>query len=291
MIEFRGRVCLSETAPQENPLINNKKLRQLYLAMVEARILDEYIARLQRGVKAGRLLEPTTGQEACRVSTAIELGPGDLVSDAQQGVVMDLVLGAEVGSVLKRVAAPGSRSRTAEIGAGSRQLPWIEDVDDRLRMALGAALAFKTLKQANLVVAYVRHRDAGGGRWRRILTLAAELELPTIFVVLPEVAGKKKQRAGLGHVSAKARSCGVPGMPVDSSDAVALYRVAQESIGRIRGGGGPVVIDCVADRTQGKTLDPIVQLNRFLLGKKVCTPAWLDHAGDAFRERIAATAK
>jgi TPP-dependent pyruvate/acetoin dehydrogenase alpha subunit len=291
MIEFRGRVCLNETAPQENPLINNKKLRQLYLAMVEARILAEHIARLQRGVKAGRLLDPTHGQEACRVSTAIDLGPGDLVSDAQQGVVMDLVLGAEVGSVLKRVAAPGERSRTAEIGARSRELPWIEDVDDRLRMALGAALAFKTLKQANLVVAYVRHRDAGGGSWRRTLTLAAKLELPAIFVVLPEVAGKKKKHAGLGHVSAKARSCGVPGIPVDSSDAVALYRVAQESIGRIRGGGGPVVIDCVVDRTQGKTLDPIVQMNRFLLEKKVCTPAWLDHAGDAFRERIAAIAK
>ncbi len=45
---FDGGVCLSETEPQENPLVNNKKLRQMYLAMVEARILDEHVAKLQR---------------------------------------------------------------------------------------------------------------------------------------------------------------------------------------------------------------------------------------------------
>ena len=111
-------------------------------------------------VKAGRRLDSTLGQEACRVSTAIELGSGDFVSDAQEGVVMDLVLGAEVSSVLKRVAELGSKG---EISTGHRQLPWVEDVDDRLRLALGAALAFKTLKQPNLVVAYVRRRDAIGG--------------------------------------------------------------------------------------------------------------------------------
>jgi TPP-dependent pyruvate/acetoin dehydrogenase alpha subunit len=275
---------LSETAPHENPLINNKKLQQLYLAMVEARILAEHIARLQRGVKAGRRLDSTAGQEACRVSTAIELGPGDLVSDAQQGVVMELVLGAKVGHVLKRIAALGSKGELRDDG---RVLPWIEDVDDRLRTALGAALAFKSLKQASLVLAYVRRRDAGGGSWRRILTLAGKLELPIIFVVLPEVEGKKKRHTGVSNISAKARSCGVPGIPVDSSDAVAIYRVAQESIGRVRGGGGAVVIDCVAYPVEGKVVDPVAQMKAFLLGKKVGAPAWLNHAGDAFRKRIA----
>ena len=78
---------MSETEPQENPLVNNKKLRQMYLAMIEARMLDEHIAKLQR--KAKTRINSTRGQEACRVSTAIELVEGDLVSDSQAGVVMD----------------------------------------------------------------------------------------------------------------------------------------------------------------------------------------------------------
>ena len=272
---------MSETEPQENPLVNNKKLRQMYLAMVETRILDVHIAKLQRSTKTR--LGSTHGQEACRVSTAIELVSGDLVSDSQVGVAMDHILGAEAGVVLKRLSSLLAREKTVAI-AGTRQLPWIEDVGDRLRLALGAALAFKSLKQENLVVAYVPRREADGGRWRRLLTLSAQLELPIIFVVLPPVAGKKKA-VPIGHISAKARSCGVPGIPVDASDAVALYRVAQESIGRVRGGGGAVVIDCVVP-VQGKEPDPVKQMKSFVLGKKACTAAWMEHTGDSFRERI-----
>jgi TPP-dependent pyruvate/acetoin dehydrogenase alpha subunit len=259
----------------------------MYLAMVEARILDEHVGKLQR--KAKTKLDSTRGQEACRVSTAIELISGDLVSDSQAGVAMDHILGADAGAVLKRLSGLISRKKTVEI-AGTRQLLWIEDAGDRLSLAVGAALAFKSQKEANLVVAYVPRREAGGGRWRRLLTLCAQLELPVIFVVLPAAAGKKKA-VPVGHVSAKARSCGVPGIPVDSSDAVALYRVAQESIGRIRAGGGAVLIDCVTYSVDGKVLDPVAQMKSFLLGKKACTSAWMEHAGDSLRERISVEKK
>ena len=285
--EGLGRVCLSETEPYENPLVPNKKLRQMYLAMVEARILDEHVATLRR--KAKTRLDSTHGQEACRVSTAIELEPGDLVSDSQQGVVMSHILGTATGAMLKRLSNLISREKTVEI-VGTKQLPWIEDVGDRLSLAVGAALAFKSQKQANLVVAYVPRREAGGGRWRRLLTLCAQLELPVIFVVLPVAVGKKKA-VPVGHVSAKARSCGVPGIPVDSSDVVALYRVAQESIGRIRAGGGAVLIDCVTYPVDGKVLDPVEQMKSFVLGKKAGTSAWIEHAGDSFRERVSAREK
>ncbi len=273
---------MSETEPYENPLVNNKKLRQMYLAMVEARILDEHVAKSQRRAKTR--LASTHGQEACRVSTAIELGPGDLVSDSQQSVVMDHILGAAAGLVLKRLSSLVSRKETAEI-AGTRQLPWIEDAGDRLSLAVGAALAFKSQKQTNLVVAYVLRSEAGGGKWRRLLTLSAQLELPIIFVVLPGATGKKKT-VPVGHISTKTRACGVPGIPVDASDAVALYRVAQESIGRVRGGGGAVVIECVTYPVHGKVLDPVEQMKSFVLAKKACTAAWMKHAGDSFRKRV-----
>src|SRR5580692_9314214 len=87
----------------ENPLVPNEKLRQMYRAMAEARVLDEHITKLQKRVKGRRKLDSIRGQEACRVSTAIDLGPGDLVSDSQVGVVMELIAGAKAGSLLKGV--------------------------------------------------------------------------------------------------------------------------------------------------------------------------------------------
>jgi TPP-dependent pyruvate/acetoin dehydrogenase alpha subunit len=287
---------LSETKPHENPLIPNKKLRQLFVAMVEMRVLDERIAALQREGKTPRRLNSTWGEEACRVSMAIELVPGDLVSDAQVGVTMGLLAGAKVGALLQDVAtltSSAKRRETAVVvrsGVG-RQLPWIANVGDRLRMAMGAALSFKTLKRSNIVVAYVREGEVSNGAWRQLLGLASKFELPIIFVVLPRGLGKKKKRNGARILCETARSCGVPGIPVDAGDAVALYRVAQESLGRMRGGDGPVLVECVAfpakEKRRTAVVDPIVQMRGFLLGRKVCSAAWLDRAGDALTSEIA----
>jgi TPP-dependent pyruvate/acetoin dehydrogenase alpha subunit len=138
---------LSEKGTYENPLVPNGKLRQMYVAMAEARVLEEHVAGLQRrlkGAKGRRKVDSIRGQEACRVSTAIDLGPGDLVSDSQIGVVMDLLTGAKVSSLLRRVAALHSGKKTTDLksnGASGPMLPWIDDAGERLRMAMGAALS------------------------------------------------------------------------------------------------------------------------------------------------------
>jgi len=280
----------------ENPLVPNEKLRQMYRAMVEARVLDEHIARLQRRVKWRRKLESTRGQEACRVSTAIDLGPGDLVSDSQAGVGMDLLAGGKVDSLLKRVAEfhSGKKPQTARRGDFSgRTLPWIDDAEEQLRMAMGAALSFKTLRRANVVVAYVRRGEVAKGVWRRVLGFASKLELPIIFVILPAVEGGKRDQAM--NLSGKTGQWGVPGIPVDAGDAVALYRVAQESLGRTRGGDGPVLIECIEfsrrDTRGSLPIDPLVQMKKFLLSRKVCTAEWLKDPGAGLRKRIAAANK
>jgi TPP-dependent pyruvate/acetoin dehydrogenase alpha subunit len=280
----------------ENPLVPNTKLRQMYVAMAEARALDEHIVGLQRRVKGRRRLESTHGQEACRVSMAIDLGLGDLVSDSQTGVVMELLAGAKVDSLLKRVAAlhSGKKAQAVKLsGATGRLLPWIDDAGERVRMAMGAALSLKTLGWPNVVVAYVRHGEMDKGEWRQVLRLASKLDLPLIFVILP--AGQEERRGEVALLSGKTARWGVPGIPVDAGDAVALYRVAQESIGRTRGGDGPVLIECVRYRAAGKggdaASDPLVQMQGFLLSRKVCTKAWLEGAAHRLRRRLAAAAK
>jgi acetoin:2,6-dichlorophenolindophenol oxidoreductase subunit alpha len=288
---------LSESVMHENPLVPNKKLREMYVAMAEARVLDEHIVRLQKRVKSlkgRRRVDSIRGQEACRVSTAIDLGPGDLVSDSQVGVVMDLLAGAKADSLLKRVNELFSGKKGAKEGTpvvSGRLLQWMDDVSERLRMAMGAALSFKTLGRTNVVVAYVRHGEVAKAVWRRLLELASKLELPMIFVLLPAVKGQRI--SGMTDVSAKTARWGVPGIPVDSGDAVALYRVAQESLGRTRGGDGPVLIECVELRVGGKSagasVDPLVQMKEFLLSRKVVTKAWLEGAGSGLRKRIGAT--
>jgi TPP-dependent pyruvate/acetoin dehydrogenase alpha subunit len=288
-----GRPALSETAPHENPLVPNKKLRQIYTAMVQARLLDEHIVKLQRKTKVHRRLSSTFGEEACRVATAIELRQGDLISDAQMCATMDLLFGAPLTPLLRRVAsvisgAQAENTRSRDAATALRELPWIDSAEDRLQMALGAALALKTQKQGNFVMAYAYHAQLPKRSWNGILALAAQLNLPIIFVVLPEAGGK----GDATNICAKARAVGIPGIPVDANDAVALYRVAQESMGRSRGGDGPVLIECIFRGTAGQRAqtnsDPILHLKRLLTGRKVCSEAWVNHVSNAFRKRLAA---
>jgi acetoin:2,6-dichlorophenolindophenol oxidoreductase subunit alpha len=285
---------LSEAGVYENPLVPNKKLRQMYKAMVEARILDEHIATLQKGIKARRRLDSTHGEEACRVSTAIELGAGDLISDSQDGLVMELLAGAKADLLLRSLtkraggAKNGRSGRAAEVTTG-RQMPWVRSAEDRITLAMGAALSFKTLKKTNVVVVYVRADEIAKGAWRKVLEIAGSLELPIIFVILPALPGKAKKARTEG-LCAKARSCRVAGIPVDASDAVALYRVMQESLGRTRQDGGPVLIECIPFEAEssgwGERVDPLEQMKAFLLHRKVCTEAWLGRAGDGLRKKM-----
>ncbi|MEI9980487.1 MAG: thiamine pyrophosphate-dependent enzyme [Edaphobacter sp.] len=281
---------MSKTELHENPLVPNKKLRQMYVAMAEARALNEHVEKLQRSAKGRRRLDSTRGQEACRVSTVIDLEAGDLVSDSQVGVVTDLLMGEKASSLLKRAVAlcSGKKIKGTKTAKGSGQLlPWISDGGERLRMAMGAALSFKTLGRRNVVVTYLHRDDVSKGDWARVLSLASKLELPVLFVVL---ASKGKKAGKSSSLSNLARRWGVPGIPVDVADAVALYRVAQESSGRMRGGDGPVLIECLELPVRGKgerqRTDPLVQLGEVLVARKICTRAWLKDAGSGLRRRI-----
>jgi TPP-dependent pyruvate/acetoin dehydrogenase alpha subunit len=112
--------------------------------------------------------------------------------------------------------------------------------------------------------------------------------LPVIFVVQAGAAGNKA--AGRpGQLSLASSACGVPGIPVDAADPVALYRVAQESTLRARAGGGPVLMECIPFRIAGSRAapaDPIITMQQFLLHRGIVSEAWLRNVEDRFGRRL-----
>jgi TPP-dependent pyruvate/acetoin dehydrogenase alpha subunit len=142
-----------------------------------------------------------------------------------------------------------------------------------------------TTAQRGVVVGYVRAGEATAAVWRSTLEFAAQQVLPIVFVVMPGVS------AAAG-VSALARKCGVPGIAVDGDDAVAIYRAAQESIGRARMGGGAVLLECVPFVLHGNARalagDAIAGIERYMLQRGVVTRRWMDREAGTFRRRLAA---
>ena len=243
----------------ENPLIPNKRLRELYTAMAELRLLEQHIYR--------RKFKP--GDEACRVSTALSLLPGDLTSDSTPGPATAFLRGAKLSALTETTG----------------QLPVTKDTAARLHMAIGASLALGR-KKGSLVLAYVDPAVLTLSAWKPILRLAATPAAPILFVMLP--ASKNP-----GQLSLVATTCGVPGIPVDAADAVALYRVAQESMLRIRSGGGPVLMECIPFELPGRKIapaDPVSNMRESLIRRKLADDAWFLSVEARFAARLKALA-
>jgi TPP-dependent pyruvate/acetoin dehydrogenase alpha subunit len=69
----------------------------------------------------------------------------------------------------------------------------------------------------------------------------------------------------------------VPAISVDGNDAVAIYRVASESISRARQGRGPTLIDCQSFRIFGSSRVPLPKANPSSgNGRSVVIPAGMN---------------
>ena len=287
-------------ATYENPLIPNAKLRQIYLAMLRARLLGKALAKRRRGDSALEL-------EACLVSTAVDLGPSDLISDALTGGAVDFLRGSAFvwldGTTeqrLRRVTLESAlhtekSARSGDLKAdcgGAVRLARAAATPERLWAALGAAAALKAQHgqaktDRNAAAVYVRLGEVPPATWRKALAFATEQQLPVLFVVLPAAKNGSKTPP-VGAMSALASRHGVPGMAVDACDAVAIYRVAQEALGRIRIGGGAVLMECVPFVLEGKTAaDAIAGLEQYMLSRGVVNRRWMEREAESCARRIA----
>jgi pyruvate dehydrogenase E1 component alpha subunit len=249
------------------------------------------------------------GREACLASTSVDLGPGDLVSDALSGGVVEYLRGATLAAVLRPGVVSRKRVGAAECGAAAR-LPGTPGAAERIWAALGAAAALKAeagqakadakldagaVKQKGVVVAYVLPGEAAEPLWRKALTFAAKQELPVIFVALP-LGRERGSVSRAGRLAEVAQSCGVPGIAVDAADAVAIYRVAQESIGHARTGGGAALMECIpfvlagAAAKRGRAGDAVQRLEEYMLKRGVASRAWMDREAKAFTRAVAKAA-
>lgn len=202
---------------------------ELYASMVKCRMIGE---RARALASAGYLpvLPPTAfGREATFAGVTIHLKRGDALHAPHFG----LLAGYLRGTPLERIFAALAKHR-AQPRASAGAAP------DVLSQAIRAARKLKTGKNDRIAVVFCAEGDATPALWKKHLATATRLNLPIVFVTrqAQSLAQPKNGRP-------QARVEGVPVIEVDADDAVAVYRVATESIGRARQRRGPTVIEAV----------------------------------------------
>ncbi len=126
--------------------------------------------------------------------------------------------------------------------------------------AVGVALEKKLRQKGGIVLMFATGRQPDA----RTLTLLARERLPLVAAMI----GKAAAAGSLRGDETRDENL-LPAIPVDQHDAVAIYRVAFESIQRARNGGGPTLIHCIPFHVNSRqqAQDPLAIMEHYLTGK------------------------
>lgn len=224
-------------------MIPEEKLHALYAAMVKCRMALETAGMSRRGTGCG---------EAAYAASAADLGRGDTLHGSVRHALARLARGGAIARALAEL------ERAAHARAGA---------ETQLATACEAAGRHKRAKKGRVAMVFAGDAEAAAGAWKKALALAARRGLPMLFVSLRST-GEAPAFLGSKAVPAEAMAFGVPLITVDGNDAVAVYRVAYESLARARQLSNPTLIDCVCDGADG-----IAAMETWLGTRGLLTPA------------------
>jgi hypothetical protein len=116
------------------------------------------------------------------------------------------------------------------------------DPASQISLACGYAMERALRHKPGLVLVFVGRTTSLSAN-RETFAFAVTHKLPVVVVVQHELSRLKKKDP-VNDLSYDVLGTGVAGMTVDGSDAMAVYRVAQEAMYRARHEGGPTLIEC-----------------------------------------------
>jgi pyruvate dehydrogenase E1 component alpha subunit len=231
----------------ENPLLPHRRLKELHALMLRCQTLDRR--------KAG------PAREALLAAAAIQLQPGDLL------------FGEGIDTTVEELAPPpkpnaSSTGKSAGEPAADLRLPKAS----RLTLYAAAALGLRISGSDGVVIALATAGSSEAG-WAAALEYAHHARLPLLLVCADATggrAGSGTSTLGWQSVSKLAKKLRLPVLSVDGDDAVAVYRVAQESVLRARVGDGPAVIWGVLSPKGSKlsrSMQPIARMESYLAAR------------------------
>jgi TPP-dependent pyruvate/acetoin dehydrogenase alpha subunit len=221
----------------------------------------------------GRML--TQPHEALVAGASLELGPEDTL------VASPRKLAAQIAKGTRLVCKNGDQVDFATASSS--------DSLDPFNFATGIALANRLEKNRNVVVALSAENSSSLERWHAAMKFAGIHKLPVIYVLSCSSAFERRAANGtpvLEELSFWASDCSVPAVIVDGNDAVAVWRVTQESIHRARTGAGPTLIECETRLTQ--YADPLAHMQHYMKKHGVWDDQWRQEVGEKIEAEIKA---
>ncbi len=229
------------THPNYKLDLGDDALRWIYRQLVVVRRLDTEGANLQRQGQLA-LWPPCLGQEAAQIGSAMAVQAEDFIFPSYRELGVAYVRGVDPVDVCRQW-------RGAALGGWDphehRMAPYAIPIATQALHAVGWALGAQWEGAREAAIVYFGDGATSEGDLSEALNVAAVHRVPMVFfcqnnqwaisVPLHRQAAAPLWRRGIGF--------GVPGVPVDGNDPLAVYAVTRTVMDRARDGGGPTLIE------------------------------------------------
>ena len=240
--------------------LNREALLRAFRLMQTIRSFEE---RVHDEFEAGRIpgfVHLYAGEEASAVGVCLHLDEHDFIGSTHRGHGHCIAKGCDVTGMMLELfgkrdglcLGKGGSMHIADFDKGMMGANSI--VGAAVPLALGAALAAKTLKTGAVSVPFCGDGGANQGGVLESLNLASVWKLPVVFAFenngYAETTAASWAIAG-GDIVNRAAAFGMPGVQVDGFDFFAVHEAAGAAIERARSGGGPSLIEIKTGRFFG----------------------------------------
>jgi pyruvate dehydrogenase E1 component alpha subunit len=225
------------------------------------------------------------GHEAVVVATTFGLRAEDTITASS----VNLAARVAGGGSLQNLFTQGDRNNCCSSGLAAVVSP-ASLSNDPFNLGTGGSLVHKIERKGNVVIALCPEESPPLDRWHEALKFAGAHKLPILYVIksgAADPASTGPQNAHLEDHSFMARDYGFPGIIVDGTDVVAVWRVTQESLHRARNGAGPTLIDCTMDLAR----DPLAHMEHYMRKRSVWDDEWKKQISRQIRAELEAAAE
>jgi pyruvate dehydrogenase E1 component alpha subunit len=245
------------------PHLDQDHVRRLLGQMIRIRVFEERCAELYTQQKIRGFLHLYIGEEANAVGVMEALSPQDCVVATYRDHGHALARGVAMGPVMAEMygkVSGTSRGRGGSMHIFDRKTRFYGGnaiVGGGLPLAVGLALAEKMGGRAGVVTCLFGEGAVAEGEFHESLNLAALWKLPVLFVCennLYAMGTALERTESETDIHLKAASYRINARQVDGMDVVAVEAATRGALEHIRGGGGPVFLECMTYRFRAHSM-------------------------------------
>lgn len=253
-----NRTSLEQDLKHHELGLTDDQLIEMYRTIVFARRIDERALLLQRAGKINFHISGL-GQEMAQVGAAFALQPGvDYLLPYYRDFAMVLAFGMTAREIMLSFFA-----KAEDPNSGGRQMPGhfgykalnivtgSSPVTTQVPHAAGIALAAKMNRQPFVSFVTFGEGSSNQGDFHEGLNFAAVHKLPAIFMCENNqyaISVPYRKQVACENIADRGIGYGMPGIRVDGTDILEVYRVVKEARERAIRGEGPTLIEAVMYR-------------------------------------------